>query len=253
MPLYPTLPPNIAQNAAAQAEQLRVPVPINATTAVNPLQREAYDVTGNAYASADAAHGRAAKYEEEVTAGTAAETRRELERARDEISVGMGAEGEAAMSRGADPSLFRSRALASGKRDLHTLQGKLAGESLRARQGAVDSRTAAAGGKVTAANSRVGAASAAAGEQRMMQLGTMAQRLAENRALVEQAEAQARINEMPYSRLAMLMDSTARNASSYRPPPYPGSSSSSGSYTSTRRPFVSPTSAPGALNIHGRG
>src|SRR5688572_3942286 len=125
---YPRMDPTVIENARQQAVQLRNPEPINVRTEVNPMQAAAFDTTGDAYRSADDAYGRASKYEEEVSAGTAAETRRELQRARDEISVGMGAEGEGAMARGADPSLFRGRALAAGKRDLHALQGRLAGE-----------------------------------------------------------------------------------------------------------------------------
>lgn len=207
-----------ATPAGTQAAQLRDPAPITADTPVNPMQREAYDTTGNAYASADEAYGRASKYEDEVTAGTAAETRRELQRARDEISVGMKNERVGAMGRGAGSALFETRAQAAGARGLNELQGRLAGESLRARNDAVNTRIAAAGGKVNAANARTGAANASASETRMLHLGTMAQRLAEQRQLVEQAEAQARMNEMPYQRLASLMATTAQYADAYEPP-----------------------------------
>ena len=172
-------------SAATQANALRFSNPgnVDAATPVNPMQQYGYD--------------RAKDYESNLAAGTNEEITRELGRARDEISVGMGREGEAAMARGADPTLFRTRALESGKRDIHNLQGRLSDVAL--------------GRRAESIGLLGGRADAAASEQRMMHLGTMSQSLAEQRLLGEQAETQARLNEAPYNRLVNTLQTVAQN------------------------------------------
>lgn len=164
-------------SATVQARALSQPAPVTGETPVNPMQRESY--------------GAAKEYASGLASGTNEEIQRELGRARDEISVGMRAEGEGAMSRGADPGLFRSRALQAGQRNIHALQGRLADVALGRRAEAVGLQTGAAG--------------AAAGEQRLMHLGTLSQRLQDQRALTEQAETQSRLYEAPYDRLTNMM------------------------------------------------
>ena len=166
-----------APSAGAQAAALRNPTPVTSSTPTNPMQQDAYN--------------RAGAYEAGLASGTNEETERELTRARDVVSVGMKREGEAAMSRGADPTLFRSRALASGARDISNLQGRLADVSLGRRAQAI--------GLVT------GAAGSAASEQRMMHLGQQAQSLADQRLLLDQASEQARQYEQPYENLMGMM------------------------------------------------
>lgn len=160
-----------------ERDRIANPPPATGSTPVNPGQQSAVDA--------------ATRYEQDVSSASGAEIDRALQRARDEISVGMRAEGEGAMGRGADAGLFRSRALQSGERGLHELQGRLTDVALGRRQGAVDSLT--------------GATHAAAGEQRMMHLGTMAARVNEQRLLMEQAELQHRMREAPYQRLAGMV------------------------------------------------
>lgn len=153
------------------------PPPIDVTTPYDPGQERAR--TGWE------------EYSSELEAGTAAETERELQRYRDELSKGLLAEGEAAISRGADPSLFRSRALEGGRRGLLELQGRLADVSLGRRAEALSGMTGAAG--------------AAASERRMMHLGTLAAQQEAQRTLIDQAESQARLQDRPYQRLTDLM------------------------------------------------
>lgn len=160
---------------------------VTGTTAFNPAQQGASDA--------------ATRYEQGVAAGTSEETQRELGRFRDEISTGMRAEGEGAMGRGADPTLFRTRALGAGQRDLTNLQARLADVSLGRRAEAVGLRTGAAG--------------AMASENRMMHLGTLSQRLAEQRAQMEQQELQHRLSEAPYQRLASMMSLVGSQRPSY--------------------------------------
>lgn len=169
---------------STQAAALRNPDPITSETPVNPGQADALN--------------RAKNYESGVASGTNEETVRELGRARDEISVGMKREGEAAMSRGADPSLFRNRALGAGARNLSNLQGRLADVSLGRRAEAV--------GLV---GSR---ADAAAGEQRLTNFSSISAQLDANRGLREQAETQARLQEAPYNRLTTML----QNVGNYR-------------------------------------
>ena len=132
-----------APSAGTQAAALRNPKPVTASTPVNPMQKAAYES--------------ASGYEAGLGAMTNEEIERELGRARDVVSVGMKREGESAMARGADPSLFRSRALAQGSRDISNLQGRLADVALGRRAQAIGLKTDAAG--------------SAAGETRMMHLG----------------------------------------------------------------------------------
>lgn len=184
------------QGAGAQAQALSTPAggsslaspaPITASTPVNPMQQEAY--------------GAAKDYSSSLMGGTNEMITRELGRYRDDISTGMKAEGEGAMARGADPGLFKSRALASGQRGMADLQGRLADVSL--------------GKQAEAIGLQTGAAGSAAGEQRLMHLGSLSQRLQEQRALTEQAETQARLNEAPYKRLMDMMGSVAQNRDAY--------------------------------------
>lgn len=154
-------------------------------TSVNPLE--------------DEAHNKWKAYESGLASGTNEEITRELQRARDEISVGMEREGEAAVGRGADAGFFRSRRLEQGKRDIHALQGKLADVALGRRAEALTGLTNAAG--------------QAASGQRTLHLGTQAARLAENRLLLDQAEAQARLNEAPYRRMLDMFSTVGRFSS----------------------------------------
>lgn len=163
------------------------PAPITANTPVNPMQQEAY--------------GAAKDYAGSLAGGTNEMVTRELGRYRDDISTGMKAEGEAAMGRGADPAFFRSRALASGQRGMADLQGRLADVSL--------------GKQAEAVGLQTGAAGAAAGEQRLMHLGSLSQQLNEQRALTEQAEVQARLNQAPYDRLMAMMGSVGQNTGNF--------------------------------------
>ena len=163
--------------ATAQGQALATPAPVTASTPVNPMQQESYN--------------RAAGFESNLAQGTNEEITRELGRARDDISAGAKSEGEAAMARGADPTLFRSNALAAGARNLGNLQGRLADVALEKRQGAINSMGNLAG--------------QAAGEQRQMQLGTLAAQSQSQRDLVAQAEVQARLNEAPYQRLLEML------------------------------------------------
>jgi hypothetical protein len=140
------------------------------------------------------AFSRSADYEKNLAAGTNEEITRELQRARDDISVGMKAEGEAAMGRGADAGFFRSRAQEAGKRDLSNLQGRLADAALRRRHEALGGVREAAG--------------SAAGEQRMMHLGTLASQAENQRILNDQASSQARLYEAPYQRLMEMLRTT---------------------------------------------
>lgn len=180
-----------SQTVSQQAEALRNPGPVTTSTPVNPLQSGAHDLTKESYGAArDLASG--------ITAGTNEEINRELGRARDEISVGMQKEGVAAMSRGADPSLFRSRALASGARDMGNLQARLADVALNKRQTAVNSQVGAASNVATSA-------AQTAAEQRAMHLGTQAASLADARELRERAESQARLEQAPFDRLVEMM------------------------------------------------
>jgi hypothetical protein len=167
------LPPS----ADAQLKALGSPVPIEGSTPTDPSQLGAVEGWE--------------QYQKELQEGTAAETERELQRYRDELSKGFMAEGEAAMARGADPSLFRARALESGKRGVLELQGRLADVSLGRRAEALSGLTGAAG--------------AAASERRMLHLGTLAAQQEAQRTLLQQAELQARLREAPYQRLMDLL------------------------------------------------
>lgn len=154
---------------------------VNISADVNPMEQEAY----NNWKS----------YNSDLAGATNEEITRELGRARDEISVGMEKEGEAAVGRGADPSLFKSRALESGKRNLVDLQGKLADVALGRREGALQGMTGAAG--------------QAASGQRQLALGTQAARLAEQRYTLDAADQQARLREAPYDRLLKTMSAVS--------------------------------------------
>jgi len=174
-------------SSPSPSSSLAAPAPITANTPVNPMQQEAY--------------GAAKDYSSSLMGGTNEMITRELGRYRDDISTGMKAEGEAGMARGADPSFFRSRALASGQRGMADLQGRLADVSL--------------GKQAEAIGLQTGAATAGASEQRLMQLGTLSQRLNEQRALTEQAEVQSRLNEAPYARLMSMLGAVGGNTNPY--------------------------------------
>jgi hypothetical protein len=132
-------------------------------------------------------------YNDKLAAGTNDETTREISRYRDDISTGMKSEGEAAMGRGADAGLFRSRAMQGGQRGMAELQGRLADVSLNRREGALKGQT--------------DAASAAAGEQRLTHLGTMSANLDQQRVDMERADQQSRMQDKPYDRLMQMMQS----------------------------------------------
>ncbi len=148
------------------------PGPTIANTAVNPLEQGAVDRWKN--------------YESGLAEGTNQEITRELQRARDELSVGLEAEGEAATGRGADAGFFKSRRLEQGKRDIHGLQGRLADVALNRREGALTGLTGASG--------------QAASGQRQLHLGEQAARLGEDRLEIDRAETQARLRDSAYDR-----------------------------------------------------
>lgn len=163
------------------------PPPASGTTSGNPQQQDAWNY--------------AQQYANSLPGGTNEMITRELQRARDEISVGMKSEGEAAMGRGATPELFRSRAQAAGARNLGDLQGRLADVAL---------------GRAEGAGRLLGDISgASAAEQRLMHLGTLGAELDRQRLDISRAESQARLNEMPYERLMRMMDAISRNRDAY--------------------------------------
>lgn len=205
--------------ASRQSEALRNPEPVSVSTPVNPMQQQAFGTSNEAYG---AAKGQA----ESITKGTNEEINRELGRARDEISVGIQKEGEAAMGRGADASLFRGRAAAAGARNLANLQGRLADVAVDKKQAAINSQIGAAGGVTNAAG-------AAAGEQRALQLGTAAQRLADSREVRERAESQARLDEAPYERMLRLMTTVGQFGGAF--------SGLTGGPTGTGSPLTAPS------------
>jgi hypothetical protein len=172
---------------SSQAQALANPTPVTSETPVNPGQADALS--------------RAQNYESNVAKGTNEETVRELGRQRDEISVGMQREGNAAMARGADPSLFRSRAMASGARDLSNLQGRLADVSLGRRAEAVG----LVGGR----------ADSAASEQRLTNFNSISSQLEANRDQVARAEAQARLEQAPYDRLSGMLQNVGQYRDSF--------------------------------------
>lgn len=182
--------------ASRQSEALRNPEPVVTSTPVNPMQSESFGMTRDSY-------GAAKGLADSITGGTNEEINRELGRARDETSVGIKKEGEAAMGRGADAALFRGRAAAAGARDMGNLQARLAGVALDKKQAAVNSQVGASG---NAAN----AAAQAAGEQRSLALGTSAQRLADSREVRERAESQARLDQAPFDRMLSLMSTVGQ-------------------------------------------
>jgi hypothetical protein len=172
---------------APGAVQIGDPGPISADTSVNPMQ--------------DYAYGQAKDYASGLASGTNEEITRELQRSRDDISQGMRAESEGAMSRGADPTLFRERALSEGARNISNLQGRLADVAL--------------GRRAEANRDLTSAAQSAASEQRMMTLGSLEAQVNEQRALTERAEAQSRLNEAPYDRMMQMMRLVSDTSGSY--------------------------------------
>ena len=174
-------------DAQKQADALRNPAPQTVSTPVNPLQQTAFDAA-NKYQS-----GLANNQNELIN--------KQLATARDSISSGMRSEGIAAMGRGADPSLFRQRALAQGQQYLGHLQTGLTADALAAQGQAVNSLTGAAG--------------SAAGNQTNLQLGTLAAQAEQQRIANEQAAMQARLYQAPYDRLAGMMGQVAQDAPAY--------------------------------------
>lgn len=158
------------------------PSVVNIQSEVDPMEKDANDAWK--------------KYGDELAAGTNEETTRELQRARDEISVGMEKEGSAAAGRGAGGGFFKTRALESGKRDLHALQGNLADVSLGRRAEALSGRTASAG--------------QAASGRRELQFATQSMGLAEQRYQLDAAEAQRRAQEAPQDRLLRTIETASR-------------------------------------------
>lgn len=171
------LPGSGGSASASIQDNIANPSPIVADTAVNPLEQDA----SNRWKS----------YNDDLAKGTNEEITRELQRARDDLSVGMEAEGAAAVGRGADAGFFKSRRLESGKRDIHALQGNLADKAMGRREGALTGLTSAAG--------------QAASGQRQLHLGTMSARLGEQRLAIDRAESQARLRDAPYDRLLRTM------------------------------------------------
>src|SRR5262245_32985156 len=112
-----------SQQSGALRQSFMNPGNVTASTGVDPREDYAYQ--------------RAKGYESGLADMTNEEITRELGRARDEISVGMAKEGEAAIGRGADPSLFRSRALSEGARNMSNLQARLADVALGRRNEAL--------------------------------------------------------------------------------------------------------------------
>lgn len=175
-------------------------------TPTNPLQEKAYGNTEAALGTSNTAFDAAKNFEAGIANGTNEETQRELERSRDQISVGMKKEGESAMSRGADPTLFRTRALETGRRSLNDLQGTLASAALDKHTAAINSEIGAAGGVTGAAAGTANAAQAAASEQRLTAQGNEQNRLEGQRVANETADTQARLQEAPYDRLLKTME-----------------------------------------------
>lgn len=168
-------PPN--RNTTAQQQAAALSTPVTTTTPVDPRLQETYNS--------------ARDYNQNLAAGTNEEITRELQRARDQLSVGLEGERQGAMSRGADTGLFVNRAAEAGQRSINALQGELADKALARREGALRLQGDIAGNT--------------AAEQRQMHLGTMAQRTADDRVGLEAQDMQARLNEAPYQRLLEML------------------------------------------------
>lgn len=213
----PYRPPVQYRVPTVQAQALRNPPPIQADTAPNPYQTEAYADTKAGSDASQAAVDSAAAYERDLTGAEPEFARREMGRFRDELSVGLAKEGQGAMSRGADPGLARTKLLQGAQTAGGNLQARLADVALQRREGAVNTRISAANARTGAGQGRVAGAQAVAGEQRLMHLGTIQARIAEEDMLTRQAEVQARLQAAPYDRLAALMQTVAQNQIAVRP------------------------------------
>lgn len=187
--------------APAAAAALSTPAPVTATTAPSPYQAESY-------ARAREASGRATAYEAGLSNLTNQEIQRELGRYRDEVSGGLLREGEAAILRGADPALFRTRLLGESMRAYGALQGRLADVALGRRGEALGlmRQSAAGAGEI---------ASGIAENQRGLQLGTLAARLAEERLNMERTALQSRVQEDPYRRLMEMLQLVSGNPGAF--------------------------------------
>lgn len=167
------------QMATDQSKALSDPGDVTASTPVNPMEKTAFD-TANNYASG-------------LAGDTNEETKREVSRARDEVSGGIQKETEAAGARGADPSLFAGRAAAAGQRYVADVQGRMADSALKAKEGSVNALTGAAG--------------QAAGGQRQLQLGTLSAQLGQQQEEDTRADQRARLEAAPYDRMADMFKS----------------------------------------------
>jgi len=159
--------------------EVRPPVrpPVRYESPVNPGQAEATEAWK--------------KYIAGLEAGNAAESQLALQGVRDTTS-GMAKEaGESAMSRGADPTLFRSRAFASGERQAAQTSADLATRQFQRREAALSGQTGAA---ANAANTQINLM----GENRMSSLG-------EQQLQLERDSAQQRIYDDRYQRLLEMM------------------------------------------------
>lgn len=188
-------------DAKAQAAALRKPAAQTTSTPVNPLQQQAFGNTQSAFNTAQGYQRGLAGNQNELI-------NKQLATARDDISTGMRNEGISAMSRGADPTLFRQRALGQGQQYLGHLQTGMTANALAAQGQAVNSVTGAAGTSAQAAGS-------AASNQTQLQLGTMAAQSDAQRVANEQAATQARLYQAPYDRLSGMMGQVAQTAPSY--------------------------------------
>lgn len=205
--------------AAPPSPPTVAPSPSTTTTPVDPMQQNAYNMAN------DYAAGLADNSNAEIT--------RALSRQRDEISVGMQREGEAAAGRGAGAGLFRSRALESGQRAMNDLHGRLTDVALGRRNEAIN----------TVGNR----ADSAANTRNTLHLGTMAQALNERRATMEQADQQSRLQQAPYDRLMSMMSMVGQYGSSMLPTAPAAATPNPGLFG------ANPTRTPTSSGIYGRG
>ena len=202
-------------SGAAQAAALRNPPAQNTSTPVNPMQSEAYGATKGSIGNSQTAFNTAADFQKGLAGQQNELINKQLASARDDISAGMRSEGIAAMSRGADPSLFKSRALQQGQQYLGKLQTGLTADALAAQNQAVGNLTGAANASTNATGNSASAANMAAGNQTNLQLGTLAAQSQAQRDADAAAAEQARLYQAPYDRLMGMMSSVAQNGGAF--------------------------------------
>lgn len=183
------------------------------STPVNPLQQTAFNTAQN--------------YQQGLASGQNAVIQNQLASARDDISAGMRSEGQSAMSRGADPTLFTQRALGQGQQYLGKLQTGLTADALQAQGNAVNGVTSAA--------------NAAAQNQTSLQLGTMANQNQAQMVSNDTATTQARLNQAPYDRLSSMMNLVAQNRNNF------GAFAGGGSQYFGSSPFIDTTQMQGGI------